>query len=89
MKTTTWESHERTTERTSIRVLGKRRKRISSTILEALGVSLMVIFSLAVFKISGFADGLESPLLRVIVGTGITFWIVSSFRTALHHRVRT
>jgi|Deesub1362A_J573_1020465.scaffolds.fasta_scaffold11173_3 hypothetical protein len=88
MKATTWESQERTERKVQVKV-NVRKRHTASSIVEALGVVVMIIFSLVVFKLSGLYSGIESPFLRVVVGAGITFWIVSSFRIAIHRRIYT
>ncbi|RMG00800.1 MAG: hypothetical protein D6726_10730 [Nitrospirae bacterium] len=86
MKTTTWEKDSSVVRATEVRVYGKDRKKGISRLIEAVGILLMIIFSLAVFKFSGLADGIESTVLRVATAAGIVFWVVSSFRIGLHRR---
>lgn len=89
MKATTWESQERSKRNVHVKVRDRKRHTTFSSILEVLGIVTMVIFSLLVFKLSGLYSGIESPFLRVVVGAGITLWIVSSFRIAIHRRTYT
>ncbi len=89
MKATTWESQERSERKVHVKVRDRKRHTTFSTVLEVLGIVTMVIFSLAVFKLSGLYSGIESPVLKVVAGAGITFLIVSSFRIAIHRRTYT